>query len=82
MDRDSDSHRGCVQLYGVTMKYLLLLPLFLLANCSSLVVVGDAVERYCELSPTQRLANREAIADIVAPNTIQIECAENAEEGS
>lgn len=82
MDRNRDSHRGCVQPDGVTMKYLSLLPLFLLANCSSLEVVGDAVERYCELSTTQRLANREAIADIVAPNTIEIGCADNAEEGS
>tara|TARA_S200002703_G_scaffold49478_1_gene42924 strand:+ start:751 stop:945 length:195 start_codon:yes stop_codon:yes gene_type:complete len=64
------------------MKYLLLLPLLLLANCSSLDLVGDAVNKYCELSPAQRTANREAIASIVIPNTIQIECAENAEEGS
>lgn len=63
-------------LNGVTMKNLLILPVVFLMSCSSLEVVGDAVEKYCELSPTQRLANREAIAEVVAPNTIQIECAE------
>jgi len=51
-----------------------------LASCSSLEVIDGAVEKYCELSPTQRLANREAIADVVAPNTIQIGCVENAED--
>jgi hypothetical protein len=50
-----------------------------LMSCSQLEVVGTAVDRYCELSPTQRLANREAIAEVVAPNTIQIECVDNAE---
>ena len=49
-------------------------------SCSSMQIVGDAVDRYCELSPTQRLANREAIAEVVAPNTIQIECIDNAED--
>lgn len=58
------------------MKKLLIIPLLFLASCSSLEMVGGAVEKYCELSPTQRLANRESIADVVAPNTIQIECAE------
>jgi hypothetical protein len=47
-----------------------------LASCTSLEVIDGAVEKYCELSPTQRLANREAITEVVAPNTIQIECAE------
>ena len=58
------------------MKKLLIIPMLFLASCSSLEVIDGAVERYCELSPTQRLANREAIAEVVAPNTIQIECAE------
>lgn len=58
------------------MKKLLIVPVMFLASCSSLDMVGGAVDKYCELSPTQRLANREAIADVVAPNTIQIECVE------
>jgi hypothetical protein len=58
------------------MKKLLIVPVMFLASCSSLDMVGGAVEKYYELSPTQRLANREAIADVVAPNTIQIECVE------
>jgi hypothetical protein len=58
------------------MKKLLIVPVIFLASCSSLEVIDGAVDKYCELSPTQRLANREAIADVVAPNTIQIECAE------
>jgi len=64
----------------VIMKYLLILPVVFLMSCSQLEVVGTAVDRYCELSPTQRLANREAIAEVVAPNTIQIECVDNAED--
>lgn len=82
MDRNSNRYWSCVQPYGVIMKYLLVLPLLLLVSCSSLDIVGDAVNKYCELSPTQRQSNREAIANVVAPNTIQIECVENAEEGS
>ena len=58
------------------MKKLLIVPVIFLASCSSLEVIDGAVDKYYELSPTQRLANREAIADVVAPNTIQIECAE------
>ena len=58
------------------MKYLLIVPVMFLASCTSLEVIDGAVDKYCELSPTQRLANREAIAEVVAPNTIQIECAE------
>ena len=58
------------------MKNLLIVPVVFLMSCSSIEIVGDAVDRYCELSPTQRLANREAIAEVVAPNSIQIECAE------
>ena len=58
------------------MKNLLLVPVVFLMSCSSIEIVGDAVDKYCELSPTQRLANREAISEVVAPNTIQIECAE------
>ena len=58
------------------MKALLLTPLVFLMSCSSIDIVGDAVGKYCELSPAQRLANREAISEVVAPNTIQIECAE------
>lgn len=62
------------------MRNLLILPVVFLMSCSSIEIVGDAVDRYCELSPTQRLANREAIAEVVAPNTIQIECIDNAED--
>lgn len=58
------------------MKKLLIVPVMFLASCTSLEVIDGAVEKYCELSPTQRLANREAITEVVAPNTIQIECAE------
>ena len=58
------------------MKNLLIVPVVFLMSCSSIEIVGNAVGRYCELSPTQRLANREAIAEVVAPNSIQIECAE------
>ena len=58
------------------MRLLLILPVLFLANCSSMEVVGSAVGKYCELSPAQRTANREAITEIVAPNKIQIECAE------
>lgn len=61
------------------MKKLLIVPVMFLASCSSLEVIDGAVDKYCELSPTQRLANREAIAEVVAPNTIQIECVDNAE---
>jgi hypothetical protein len=62
------------------MKKLLIVPVMFLASCSSLEVIDGAVDKYCELSPTQRLANREAIAEVVAPNTIQIECVDNAED--
>jgi hypothetical protein len=58
------------------MKKLLIVPVMFLASCTSLEVIDGAVDKYCELSPTQRLANREAITEVVAPNTIQIECAE------
>ena len=58
------------------MKKLLIVPVMFLASCTSLEVIDGAVDKYCELSPTQRLANREAISEVVAPNTIQIECAE------
>ena len=58
------------------MKKLLIVPVMFLASGTSLEVIDGAVDKYCELSPTQRLANREAITEVVAPNTIQIECAE------
>ncbi len=72
-----------VQHNGVIMKYLLLVPVLFLANCSSLDVVSDAVQKYCDLPETQRLANREAVATSVAPNRIEITCEqETDQEGS
>lgn len=58
------------------MKYLLLIPALFLANCSSVQIVADSVTRYCELPTESRMANREAVAVAVAPNRIEIECAE------
>jgi hypothetical protein len=58
------------------MKYLVLVPMFFLANCSSVQIVADSVTRYCELPLESRKANREAVAVAVAPNRIEIECAQ------
>jgi hypothetical protein len=56
------------------MKALLLIPLVFLMSCSSVQIVSDGVNRYCELPEESRLANREAIAVAVAPNRIEVTC--------
>lgn len=58
------------------MKYLLLVPALFLANCSTVDIVAGSVTSYCDLPKESRMANREAVAVAVAPNRIEIECAE------
>lgn len=56
------------------MKLLALIPVVFLISCSSVQIVSDGVNRYCELPEESRLANREAIAVAVAPNRIEVTC--------
>jgi len=56
------------------MKHLIFVPMLFMASCSSLEIVGSAVEKYCSLSEAQRIANREAVSEAVAPNQIEITC--------
>lgn len=59
------------------MKYLILiLPLFLLAGCSSTAIqyAKPAVDNYCKLSEETRAEYRAKVEELIAPHTLSITC--------